>query len=503
MITNKSDERIRLDEYAGEKLISNVRLALGIIYIISVPVLSVIRKLTGDDFFPAHSNIGPCLFLFYSLFMFIYVRKKEILHSSIKYISTTLDALLISTSIWIGCTYPEIAPPVPFISIQAIFYNILILTGAFRYSTKCAYYSGIIAGVCFLSVVIINRNVLDLTYYFEINGNYTKFTIPIYNESFRVIGMILTGLLTGLASKRLLALLNNMVKSEITASEISAKIIEQSRNIAKTIRLSTNEIFQSSSQISTTANNQASSLQEIKTTIEENSLIVSEITEKTESVANLASKMENDVIGGFNLLERNVSQMESIKRENDGVISGIIDLRDKILNIREIIHSINAITDQTKVIAFNAALEAVSTQKQGKRFSLVASEVNRLADDITVLTKQIRIQIQDIQKSSSSLIISSQDSKRKIYEGNNLIKELENIFCEIRTGAETTANQIKAVKTSTQMQYQSTGHINSAITDISAGLNSFLLSTEAASSSAGKLSGIINELSVLLNIEME
>jgi len=184
--------------------------------------------------------------------------------------------------------------------------------------------------------------------------------------------------------------------------------------------------------------------------------------------------------------------------KNDGVITGIISLGNKIIKIRDILKNINTITDQTKVIAFNAALEAASAGEKGKRFAVVASEVNRLADDITLLTKEIREHVEEIQGSSSSLILASEESADKILEGNNLIKELEDIFRKIRSGAEITANQAQTISGSTQLQLESTEQITSSITDISFGLSNFIQSTKIATSSAEELTKMTAELGDIL-----
>jgi methyl-accepting chemotaxis protein len=42
----------------------------------------------------------------------------------------------------------------------------LILAGSFRYSIPCAVFSGIYAGLCYLIVIAVNRNTIDLPYYF-------------------------------------------------------------------------------------------------------------------------------------------------------------------------------------------------------------------------------------------------------------------------------------------------------------------------------------------------
>jgi len=495
------NDRLRIDEHGGEKIISNIRLVLSLIFVIAVPVVSILRYVEGDGFFPGRSNIGPVTFFLYSVFLFFYIRKTKTLHQFFKYICVFFDMLILSATIWIGCTYVEISPPLPFLSVQSMFFSLLILAGSFRYSVRCAYFSGIFAGITYMIIVLVNKNVLDLPYSFIFENKAISVSFPIYNELFRVMGMIVTGWITGISCKRRLVLFDSMIASESTAAKAASKTVEQTRSMAKTIRKSTDEIFLSSKDIFSTANSQAASVQEIESTINENAKIAGEIAEKTGNVANIASKMENDVNNGFSVLERNVGQMEAIKEKNDRVISGIIALGNKITRIREIIRTINTITDQTKVIAFNAELEAASAGDQGKRFSVVANEVNRLADDIAALTRQIREQVEEIQNSSSSLIVSSEESADKITEGNNLIRELEDIFGDIRSGAEITANQAQTITVSTQKQRKSIEQINIAITDISGGLSHFLLSTQIATSSAEELTQMIEELGDLLNIK--
>ncbi|MCL2763675.1 MAG: methyl-accepting chemotaxis protein [Treponema sp.] len=493
MTQREVKEKIKSDEFNGEKIISRLRIILAIIFLVSVPVVSFTRGLAGEGYFPPQAYICCSVFFIYSLFIHIYLLKRKKVSVFFKYICVIFDITIHSASIWIGCTYPLIAPAIVYLSTWALFFMLLVMAGAFRYSVPCAYFSGIFAGFCYLFVVIVNAGNLDLPYYFFIDGNKINVSFPVFNESFRVIAMIVTGAITGIACKRHFSLFHNMLETQLNASDSVSKTVEQTRNMAYSIQKSTDEIFLSSKNVFSTANNQAASIQEIEATINENTQIAVEIADKTSSVATIASKMEQDVINGFSVLERNVGQFENIKLKNDGVISGILSLGNKIINISDIVKNINTITDQTKVIAFNAALEAASAGEKGKRFAVVASEVNRLADDVSSLTKQIREQVEEIQDSSSSLILSSEESANKINEGNSLIRELENVFREIRSGAEITSNQAKTITVSTQRQLKSTEQINTAITDISKGLANFIHSTRVATSSAEELSHLTAE----------
>ena len=242
-------------------------------------------------------------------------------------------------------------------------------------------------------------------------------------------------------------------------------------------------------------------MEKIESSIDENAQIVAGIADKTSSVSAIASKMEDDVVKGFAVLEKNVKKMGDIKEKNSGIINGIILLSNKVNKIRDIVRVINTITDQTKVIAFNAALEAASAGETGKRFAVVAGEVNRLADDIAVLTRQIREQVEEIQSSSSTLIIYSEEGSDRISEGYKLIKDLEDIFREIKSGAEITSNQARTITVSTQQQLKYSEQIHAAVTEVSREVKHLTGAAEAAAVSAGTLTERTGELERFLALE--
>ncbi|MDR3145073.1 MAG: methyl-accepting chemotaxis protein [Treponema sp.] len=498
-MANTIEERIIRDERDGEMIINYFRLALGAIYVVGMIVISILRGRSGMGYTPWRTHVGTTSFFLYGVFMLFYLRRHTLLSPRLKYLCVLLDMSIISIIVFVSGTYPAIYPPISFLSIHALFYTVLIVLGSFRYDARCAIFSGFYAGVTYFIAIIPHSNVLDVPYTALIGGVEIPVRFPTYNEVFRLLGMIVAGAITGMACKRHLDLFRSMIDSESQAAEASERTVAQTREMSKAIQQSTDEIFLSSKDIYTTANSQASSVQEIESTITENAQIAGDIAEKTGSVATIASRMKDDVTHGFAVLENNVIQMGDIKNKNDTVIGGIISLGNKITKIRDIIRTINTITDQTKVIAFNAALEAASAGERGKRFSVVASEVNRLADDIAALTMQIKDQIEEIQDSSSSLIISSEESADKIAAGLKLIKDLEAIFREILSGADITANQAQTITVSTQKQRQSIEQINIAIADISRGLNSFIHATQIASASAEGLMGLTRDLEEVLN----
>ena len=94
-------------------------------------------------------------------------------------------------------------------------------------------------------------------------------------------------------------------------------------------------------------------------------------------------------------------KMHEIQQENQESLREIIELGNKSKEISKVMEIINSVTDQTKLIAFNAALEAASAGESGRRFSVVAGEIRRLADSVTESTSEIENNISQIQDSIS------------------------------------------------------------------------------------------------------
>jgi methyl-accepting chemotaxis protein len=470
------------DDSKSEVLINAFRIAVAFLFIVGQITLLILNLLKGKDPLPFRAFLGPGIFFLYGVFVLFLLRKSSP-PPGLKYFSAVFDPLVITFCILMTGTYASLASPGVYPGVYPLYYFIFIVLGALRKDIPSVIVSAIIGALgYFISILVLKEYIPSVS-----------------SEIFRVIAILLTGIIVAMAMKSYSNLLKNFSESQKEYSDELSSTFKQTLSLVKTIQGSTGNISVSYRNNFATANNQAASVTEIESTINENAQIAAEIADKTGSVATIASKMEDDINTGFSVLERNVNKMSDIKEKNNGVISGIISLGNKIAKIRDIVRVINTITDQTKVIAFNAALEAASAGETGKRFAVVAGEVNRLADDIASLTRQIREQVEEIQSSSSSLIISSEESSDRIAEGYKLIKDLEDIFKEIRSGAEITSNQAQTITVSTQKQRKSTEQINIAIADISQGLKSFIHSTEVATSSAEKLTDLARELENALN----
>ena len=162
----------------------------------------------------------------------------------------------------------------------------------------------------------------------------------------------------------------------------------------------------------------------------------------------------------------NVNQLSEIALANQTTIDGIKSLGNKIENIWDIVSLINSVADQAKIIAFNAELEASSAGEAGKNFHIVATEIRRLADGIIDGTKEIKERITEIQQSSDSFILTSENGTEKIQNGVASAKELEERFESIKSASEITASSSDEITTIIQHQAQASMQILNTLKEI-------------------------------------
>src|SRR6202008_2936691 len=194
-----------------------------------------------------------------------------------------------------------------------------------------------------------------------------------------------------------------------------------------------------------------------------------EIRETGKSVVDMASRI-NDVSGQAQetaaVARQSLLAAESGLRAVQNAIGGMNAIRDQIQEtskrikrlgessqeIGEITELISDITEQTNVLALNAAIQAASAGEAGRGFSVVAEEVQRLAERSAEATKQIGALVRTIQTDTHDAVAAMEKSTQGVVEGARLSDAAGAALNDIAQVSHRLAELISGISTATSMQ---------------------------------------------------
>lgn len=266
-----------------------------------------------------------------------------------------------------------------------------------------------------------------------------------------------------------------------------------SENASKVSR-AVHDLSSSAREITATANEQSATVSEIVSTMECSRNLSEQAAVKTTEVAELAAQTEHLSQHGAELHGANEGMMADIRAQNKKVVNEISGLTDVLSRICESVQFIDSIADRTKLIAFNAALEASSAGEAGHRFAVVAGEIRRFADNVVESVAEIKDRVFELQEASSALISEAGISSHAIDSGYNRMLEQKEVFGSIVDVSQSVAIRSQQISNLSRQQELASEQVFTALKEISAGVQQFVSATASTSTAADSLNDMAREL---------
>jgi twitching motility protein PilJ len=198
-------------------------------------------------------------------------------------------------------------------------------------------------------------------------------------------------------------------------------------------------------------------------------LITKSIKEVDSSAAQSAAVARRTLVAteqGARAVRNTVSGMDAIREQIQDTSKRIKRLGESSQEIGEIVDLISDITEQTNVLALNAAIQAASAGEAGRGFSVVAEEVQRLAERSGEATKQIGALVKTIQGDTHDAVAAMEKSTLGVVEGAKLSDVAGQSLREIEQVSNELAGLINSISTSTQVQTDMANEVASVMQDI-------------------------------------
>ncbi|MBU0753139.1 MAG: methyl-accepting chemotaxis protein [Gammaproteobacteria bacterium] len=209
---------------------------------------------------------------------------------------------------------------------------------------------------------------------------------------------------------------------------------------------------ETSNQLLEATERQSHEIQQASEQVLEMAQSMSEVSGNALESARVARQSLEAAQKGAEAVENSIKGMNEIRGQIQETSKRIKRLGESSQEIGEIVELISDITEQTNVLALNAAIQAASAGEAGRGFTVVAEEVQRLAERSGEATKQIAAIVKTIQADTHDAVSAMEYSTQGVVEGAKLSDAAGQALEEISNVSKTLAELIAKISTDTQHQ---------------------------------------------------
>ncbi len=197
---------------------------------------------------------------------------------------------------------------------------------------------------------------------------------------------------------------------------------------------------------------------------------------------------------GASAVENSIKGMNEIRDQIQETSKRIKRLGESSQEIGEIVELISDITEQTNVLALNAAIQAASAGEAGRGFTVVAEEVQRLAERSGEATKQIAAIVKTIQTDTQDAVSAMENSTRGVVDGAKLSDAAGQALQEISSVSTNLASLIESISSATQQQAENATRVAQNMQGILQVTEQTTVGTKQTAVSIGQLAELAVEL---------
>ena len=271
-------------------------------------------------------------------------------------------------------------------------------------------------------------------------------------------------------------------------------LVGQAQKSSSQVATSVTEIAATSKQQQATAAETAATTTEIGATSREIFATSRDLVRTMSEVSVVSEQTSNLAGSGQAGLTRMEDTMQSVMEAAGSVSAKLAILNEKAGNINQVVTTITKVADQTNLLSLNAAIEAEKAGEHGRGFSVVATEIRRLADQTAVATYDIEVMVKEIQSAVAAGVMGMDKFSDQVRRGMQEVQSAGSQLSQIISQVQALAPRFQMVNEGMQAQANNAEQINQALVQLSEAAQQTVESLQQSSQAIDELTVVSNEL---------
>lgn len=288
------------------------------------------------------------------------------------------------------------------------------------------------------------------------------------------------------------------VTSTFTLMQVQLEeVLSKLRKAGLSIGSSTHQLVATGSRYEGASAEQAAALNQTSATTEELAQSARQIAHNAQAVADIARQTLEEATRGQASAEAFARAVERMQGDNRAIYEAVSRLERRVQQIGKIVEFITAVADRSDLLALSAELEGSKAGEVGRGFTLVASEMRRLAENVLESTSEVEELIVEIREATRVTVQATETGMSQTQGGlaasTGVTASLERVVAL----ATRTSEAVRAISLATQQQQSGTDQLAEAMADILGITQQSLAATRqltSANSALMSLSGTLKTL---------